>query len=208
MRPRLNEELQALSHRVFHNLKVLSRQYEPGYIEAFRQDYSTDWPAYVAEAQEQLLQAIETSRRLRDSDSHHFAAGTVSRSWNEAAPFSTSPVTQGSAADRIGRSVPTSPAPRLWLFSCCGAAQYPSSSCLADLKALIGRANFPDEGLDEFLGALREAVEEVGAGHPELIHLVWPYRQFISGDDGLAALVPQFERLEAHPEEAPSDELP
>jgi len=37
------EELQALSHKVFHQLKYLSRQYEPGYIEAFRQDYSTDW---------------------------------------------------------------------------------------------------------------------------------------------------------------------
>ena len=58
-----SEELQSLSHRVFHQLKWLSRQYEPGYIEAFRQDFSTDWASYVAEAQEQLAQAIETSRR-------------------------------------------------------------------------------------------------------------------------------------------------
>src|SRR5262249_34692836 len=65
-----SEELQALSHRVFHQLKWLSRQYEPGYIEAFRQDYSTDWSAYVSEAQEQLYQAIEVSRRVRDSESH------------------------------------------------------------------------------------------------------------------------------------------
>ena len=65
----LTEELQALSHRVFHQLKCLSRQYEPGYIEAFRQDFSTDWAAYVAEAQEQLLQAIETGRRNRDAES-------------------------------------------------------------------------------------------------------------------------------------------
>src|SRR5271165_162018 len=57
------EELQALSHRVFHQLKWLSRQYEPGYIEAFRQDFSTDWSSYIAEAQEQLLQAIEACRR-------------------------------------------------------------------------------------------------------------------------------------------------
>jgi len=40
------EELQALGHRVFHQLKWLSRQYEPGYIEAFRQDYTTDWSAH------------------------------------------------------------------------------------------------------------------------------------------------------------------
>src|SRR5437764_3533341 len=65
----MTEELQALSHRVFHQLKWLSRQYEPGYIEAFRQDFSTDWSAYVAEAQEQLLQAIEAVRRVRDAES-------------------------------------------------------------------------------------------------------------------------------------------
>jgi hypothetical protein len=64
----LTEELQALSHRVFHQLKWISRQYEPGYIEAFRQDFSTDWTAYVSEAQEQLVQAIETGRRTRDAD--------------------------------------------------------------------------------------------------------------------------------------------
>ena len=64
----VTEELQALSHRVFHQLKWLSRQYEPGYIEAFRQDFSTDWSSYVAEAQEQLVQAIEAGRRARDTE--------------------------------------------------------------------------------------------------------------------------------------------
>ena len=59
------EELQAMAHKVFHQLKWLSRQYEPGYIEAFRQDFSTDWAAYVAEAQEQLAQAVEAHRRAR-----------------------------------------------------------------------------------------------------------------------------------------------
>jgi hypothetical protein len=62
------DELQALSHRVFHQLKWLSRQYEPGYIEAFRQDFSTDWSAYVTEAQEQLGHAMEAARRARDAD--------------------------------------------------------------------------------------------------------------------------------------------
>lgn len=60
-----SEEIQALAHKVFHQLKHLSRQYEPGYIEAFRQDFSTDWAAYVAEAQEQLVQAVESQRRAR-----------------------------------------------------------------------------------------------------------------------------------------------
>ncbi len=62
----LTEELRALGHRIFHQLKWLSRQYEPGYIEAFRQDFSTDWAAYVAEAQEQLVHAIEVQRRQRE----------------------------------------------------------------------------------------------------------------------------------------------
>ena len=52
-----------LAQRVFHQLKGLSKQYEPGYIEAFRHDFTTDWAAYVAEAQEQLLQATEAARR-------------------------------------------------------------------------------------------------------------------------------------------------
>jgi hypothetical protein len=60
-----DDDLIALAHRIFHQLKWLSRQYEPGYIEAFRQDFSTDWMSYVAEAQEQLNQAVESSRRLR-----------------------------------------------------------------------------------------------------------------------------------------------
>lgn len=60
-----SEEVQALAHKVFHQLKYLSRQYEPGYIEAFRQDFSTDWEAYVAEAQDKLAQTVETQRRAR-----------------------------------------------------------------------------------------------------------------------------------------------
>ncbi len=60
-----SEEVQVLAHKVFHQLKYLSRQYEPGYIEAFRQDFSTDWEAYVAEAQEKLAQTVETQRRAR-----------------------------------------------------------------------------------------------------------------------------------------------
>jgi hypothetical protein len=57
-----------VAQRVFHQLKSLSKQYEPGYIEAFRHDFTTDWLAYVAEAQEQLLQATEAGRRPRDKE--------------------------------------------------------------------------------------------------------------------------------------------
>ena len=41
---------QPQAQRLFHQLKTLSKQYEPGYIEAFRHDYSTDWSSYIAEA--------------------------------------------------------------------------------------------------------------------------------------------------------------
>lgn len=64
----LSEETSALSQRVFHQLKTLSKQYEPGYIEAFRHDYHTDWAVYIADAQEQLAQAAETARRSKDYD--------------------------------------------------------------------------------------------------------------------------------------------
>src|SRR5262245_28214163 len=82
----LTEDLQALSHRVFHQLKWLSRQYEPGYIEAFRQDYSTDWSAYVAEAQEQLIQAIEASRRVRDTESQSHRARDAAMEHSSSSP--------------------------------------------------------------------------------------------------------------------------
>jgi len=57
-----------LAQRVFHQLKGLSKQYEPGYIEAFRHDFTTDWLAYIGEAQEQLLQATEAVRRPKDKE--------------------------------------------------------------------------------------------------------------------------------------------
>jgi hypothetical protein len=63
-----DEDLVALSHRIFHQLKWLSRQFEPGYIEAFRQDFTTDWAAYVEDAQEQLIHVIDSARRTRESD--------------------------------------------------------------------------------------------------------------------------------------------
>lgn len=71
-----SEEIQALAHKVFHQLKFLSRQHEPGYIEAFRQDFNTDWAAYVAEAQEQLAQAVEAQRRARAEAEARRAEGT------------------------------------------------------------------------------------------------------------------------------------
>jgi hypothetical protein len=199
------EELQALSHRVFHNLKVLSRQYEPGYIEAFRQDFATDWPTYVADAQDQLFQAIETSRRLRESDAHSL------RGRNREALAEKVPVSTPSAATHSTASVSSTATVALTsTMSGCSltvpAQHYSSSSSLTELKAFIEQANLPEEGLNKFLAVLKDAVDDVGAGHPELIVLVRPYRQYISGEDGLAALRCQIERLEAGEQEVRSDD--
>jgi hypothetical protein len=183
------EELQALSHKVFHQLKYLSRQYEPGYIEAFRQDYSTDWSVYVAEAQEQLLQAIEAGRRVRDAETHSLrdrepglerassSASTVSRTVGPALPLKSVSPAQSPVA---------------------------SSSTLAELTALLARLRLPDEGLDQFLAALKQAVDQVGATHPDLLRVVLPYREYITGDDGLATLRRKLEQIQLDLDEDPT----
>jgi hypothetical protein len=179
----LTEELQALSHRVFHQLKYLSRQYEPGYIEAFRQDFTTDWAAYVAEAQEQLLQAFENGRRNRDAESQ------LSRD-------------RESAADRVSPPAPIA-APRAAVAGAVSpsAAVRPNPASLTELKSLVARARIPDEGLDEFLDILKQAVDDVGTTHPELLRLALPFREFIDGDDGLDALRRNLERIQARRDE-------
>jgi hypothetical protein len=179
----MTEELQALSHRVFHQLKFLSRQYEPGYIEAFRQDFSTDWAAYVAEAQEQLIQAIENGRRSRDAESQ-------------------SGRDRESAGDRTGAH-PGAPPRAVGLP--LGARVAPGarglSTALAELKSLVARTRLPDEGLDEFLDVLKQAVEDVGATHPDLLRLTLPFREHISGDNGLDILRRNLERIQARRDE-------
>jgi hypothetical protein len=190
----LTEELQALSHRVFHQLKWLSRQYEPGYIEAFRQDFSTDWSAYVAEAQEQLLQAIEAGRRARDAESQ------LSRD-REPAPERTS----ASPAPAVSRTAGAGPP----LVSHAPATPArPTPASLVELKALVTRARLPDEGLDEFLEILRQAIDDVGVAHPELLRLTLPFREYIAGDDGLGALRRNLERIQARRDETTARDAP
>jgi len=188
------EELQALSHKVFHQLKYLSRQYEPGYIEAFRQDYSTDWSVYVAEAQEQLLQAIEAGRRVRDAETHSLR-DRDREPGQDRASSSTSPVSRaaGPAMPSTSVSPAQSPAP---------------ASTLVELKALLARVHLPDEGLDQFLAAVKQAVDQMGATHPDLLRLVLPYREYITGDDGLATLRRKLEQIQLDLDEDPTYDEP
>ena len=170
------EELQALGHRVFHQLKWLSRQYEPGYIEAFRQDYSTDWTAYVAEAQEQLVQAIEASRRGRDAESPRFRERELSVTSDRAASLVQS------SRNASGNSAST-------------AAETLHPSPLTQLRVLLSRANVADEGLDHFLEMVKQAVDDLGPGDSELIKLVLPYCQYITGNDKLGVLRRNLEQI-------------
>ncbi len=186
----MTEELQALSHRVFHQLKWLSRQYEPGYIEAFRQDFSTDWAAYVAEAQEQLLQAIETGRRARDTEAQALRE-------RESALERSSAAAAGPSSPRAVATAhpPASP-----------AAARPLPASLTELKALVTRARLPEEGLDEFLDVLRQAIDDVGIAHPELLRLALPFREHITGDNGLAALRRNLDKIQARRDETTARE--
>ena len=178
----ITEEHQTLSHKVFHQLKWLSRQYEPGYIEAFRQDFSTDWSAYVTEAQEQLAQAIEAGRRARDAE-----APRTRESCDD--PPSSSGMAQAARLAAPSSSTIHSTAPP--------AFSHAAPPSLDGLKSLVSRLHLPDEGLDQFLAGLRHAIDDVGTANPELLRLVMPYREYITGEDGLGALRRNLERIQA-----------
>jgi hypothetical protein len=161
------EESQALSQRVFHQLKGLSKQYEPGYIEAFRQDFTTDWSAYVAETQEQLQQATDTTRRSKDYE--------IQRQEQQA---------REQEKQLLNREA--------------GLASF------EELKALMAHTNLPEEGVDEFLGVLKQTVNGLGASDPRLLELVMPFRELISGGNGLRALRRNLDRIRQ--EEAKDDD--
>ncbi len=183
----LNDDLQALSHRVFHQLKWLSRQYEPGYIEAFRQDFSTDWAVYVSEAQEQLHQANEACRRVRDSDVRPHQDHESSAEYISASPPGVFPRVLGLTHLPATSTVSVAPA----------VAQHQTAiTSLAGLKALIARIHLPEEGLDQFLTVLRKAIADVGTANPELLRLVLPYREYINGEEGLSSLRRNLERIQ------------
>lgn len=182
-----SDEIQTLAHQVFHRLKWLSKEYEPGYIEAFRQDYATDWATYVAEAQEQLLQAIEAGRRVRE-------LGTHSGRERERVPGDERPLVAGGTITARGTGA-MSPPTLAAVASAESQPDYGLSSLLTELKGVLGRINLPSEGLDQFLVAVKGAVDDVGVDHPELLRLVWPYREYITSENGLAALKHQIERL-------------
>ncbi len=63
----LTEDDQAQLREIFPKLVGISKQYWPGYIEAFSRSFETDWDTYIVEAEEQLRQAMEATRREREA---------------------------------------------------------------------------------------------------------------------------------------------
>ncbi len=166
--PEPADEAMAMSLRVFHHLKTLSKQYEPGYIEAFRQDFHTDWALYIAEAQVQFQQATDTARHSRDREQlrgEHQARESERQL----------------QARESGRAA------------------------LTELKALMLSVQLPEEGLDDFLELVKQAVNGLGASDPELLELVMPFREHVSGGNGLRALRRNLDKIR---DEAARDDEP
>ena len=68
-------------------------------------------------------------------------------------------------------------------------------SPLTQLKVLLTRVQVPDEGLDRFLEIVKQAVDDLGPEDSELIKLVLPYCEYITGNDKLGLLRRNLERV-------------
>ncbi len=51
---------------------------------------------------------------------------------------------------------------------------------------------------------MKQAVDQVGATHPDLLRVVLPYREYITGDDGLATLRRKLEQIQLDLDEDPA----
>ena len=64
----LSDDEVAQLREIFPRLVGISKQYMPGYIEAFSRAFETNWDAYVAEAEEQLRVALELARQSKETE--------------------------------------------------------------------------------------------------------------------------------------------
>ncbi len=142
---RPQDEIQQLES-IFRRLVSLSKQYMPGYIDAFQEGYTADWDLYIADAQEQFRIASEQGRRDRETRQQR-----EEQAAREAARKKTSRESALVAID--------------------------------DLRAVIATHKIPDDGLDEFNAVLARVVNLGGSSEPELLELVRPFRELITGSD-------------------------
>jgi hypothetical protein len=139
------DETQALEI-IFRRLVGLSKQYMPGYIDAFQEGYVADWDQYILDAQEQFRLAAEASVRDRELKS-----------------VRDEQLVRDAERKRQSQSL--------------------YRDALRDLRAVIAAHALPDEGMDEFLAALIKVLNHGGASEPELLDLVKPYREQITGGE-------------------------
>ena len=62
----LSEDEHFRARKLFPTLVGISKQYEPGYIEAFQQDFHTDWDRFIVEARRELASATDARRRRKE----------------------------------------------------------------------------------------------------------------------------------------------
>jgi hypothetical protein len=154
---RPNEEVQQLE-AVFRRLVSLSKQFMPGYIDAFQEGYTADWDLYIADAQEQFKIASEQARRDRE----------IRQQRDEQA-------VREAAKKKLSREA--------------------ALAAVSDLRAVISSHNLPDEGMDEFNEVLARVVNLGGASEPELLSLVRPFRELLTGSE-FRALRKHLDRLQ------------
>jgi hypothetical protein len=140
----LSEEDQQALQRIFPRLVGISKQYEPGYIEAFRQTFHTDWDKYIADAEEQFRQVTEAARQRREAEMRR--------------------------REQLSRDQDRQRVARL-----------EGETALDELRAIMARYHLPDEGLTAFYSTLDRVILGMGASDPQLLELVLPYRDLLTG---------------------------
>lgn len=155
------EETQALAQRVFLQLKSLSKQHEPGYIDAFRLDFQVDWVAYVAEAEAQLRMAVEAVKLAKDREAHRGEQ-------------------QARDAERLAQ---TREAGRVALAALKAMAGPEDAEAEPDDDSDPDGCRTLRVATTEVLDLLRQAVHGLGASDPDVLEAARPFRTQIDSDD-------------------------
>lgn len=142
----LGPDAQATLQRLFHRLVGLSKQYEPGYIEAFRQHFHTDWDQFIADHEQRLRQATEVARQRRDAERRRAEQQSLVQGRHQQ-------------------------------------AQEAAREALDEIRFLTARGELAEGSpeLDAFLDALDRALTGMSPGDPELLDLVRPHVDHLTG---------------------------
>lgn len=143
---------------VFRRLVSLSKQHEPGYIEAFNRQFSADWDLYITEAQDALRQASEDGRRLREHQRSDIGNDHDDDDDDDDEGYEAVEDPQRATSRRH------------------------SEQALEHLKALLlVRYDDDDEKIDRFRETLSQVLEGYGTPDQQLLDIIRPYREWITG---------------------------